>query len=47
MNKNSLGKRGFISSYSPWVTVLTEESQGRNQEAGNEMETTEKCGFLA
>lgn len=47
MNKNSLERRGFISFHSPRVTVLTEESQGRNQEAGNEMETMEKCGFLA
>lgn len=29
MNKNSLGKRGFISSYSPRVTVLTEEMKWR------------------
>lgn len=42
MTKNNLGRRGFISFYSPQVTILTEESQGRNQEAGNEMETKEK-----
>jgi hypothetical protein len=41
MIKSNLGRKGYISAYS--LLSVMKRSQGRNLEAGTEVEATEGC----
>jgi hypothetical protein len=47
LQPKTLGMKGFYLAYTSRSQSITERSQGRNLEAGTELESMEECSLLA